>query len=295
MARLPSLNAVRCFAAAARLESFTAAARELHVTQGAVSRMVQALEQELGVQLFTRNGRFIALTPSGRAYCQEVTEALDKIAGASDRLRQTSAVETLVVTASAGFATRWLVPRLPQFQREHPSIQVALMANETHEPGGAAQAHVRVRYGTPPWPATDATRLPIDATLAVVCSPQWLEKTTLRGPQDLIGQPLLAYTGETRDLWGEYFEHFGLSEPSLGQVPRFYQLLMLTQAAVSGLGLALVPLFLIEPELQSGRLVQALDQTFLPRRAYYITHPKGADRDQKVRLFKAWLLSESAG
>lgn len=293
MTRLPSLHAVRCFAVAARLESFTAAARELHVTQGAVSRMVQSLEEELGVQLFTRNGRFISLTPTGRAYCQEVSEALDQIRAASQRVRQTSAIEMLVVMASAGFATRWLVPRLQQFQRQHPTIQVALMSNEAQEPGMVTQGHLKVRYGTPPWPEMEATRLPIDATLAVVCSPQWRESNVLRGPEDLVGQPLLAYTGETRDLWREYFQHFGLAPPNLGQVPRFYQLLMLTQAAVSGLGLALVPLFLIEPELQSGRLVQAIDETFLPKRAYYVTHPKGADLDQKVRLFKEWLMAMS--
>lgn len=294
MDRLPSLNAVRCFAVAARLESFTAAAQELHVTQGAVSKMVQSLEEELGVQLFTRNGRFIALTACGKSYAREVNEALEQIRSASRRVKTSSSVEPLVVMASAGFATRWLVPRLPQFQRQHPAIQVALMANEAHDSDSIGPGQVKIRYGTPPWPGCEATHLPIDATLAVVCSPKLHASRELRGPQDLIGQPLLAYTGETRDLWGEYFQQFGLALPDLGQVPRFYQLLMLIEAAVSGLGFALVPLFLIEPELSSGRLVQAVTQTLKPERAYHVTHAKGADLDSKVRLFKSWLMSMSA-
>lgn len=291
--RLPSLNAVRCFEAAARLQSFTLAAQELHVTQGAVSRMVQVLEQDLGVQLFARNGRFIALTSVGQAYHRDVSEALGRIRAASNLTRRAREGEALSVVVSSAFATRWLVPRLPLFQKRHPSVQVAILATERDDNTGGNPAQVRIRYGTGPWPGCVASRLPVAETLGVVCSPMLRTHSTLQHPQDLVGRPLLAYTGESRNHWPEYFETFGLAAPDLGQVPRFHQLLMLAEAAVSGLGFALVPLSLFEQELRSGRLVQALEQTISSKRGYFVSHPKGADADSRVFAFKEWLMSEA--
>lgn len=291
MDRFPSLNAVRCFAAAARLRSFTAAARELNVTQGAVSRMVQTLEHDLGVQLFTRNGRFINLTPVGEHYHQEVSAALNRIGAASSLVRRSAGGEALSLIANAGFATRWLVPRLPDFQRRHPDIHVDILASEADEQAFRSKAHLTIRYGAGPWAGCVTTRMPLASVLGVVCAPALHTPKTMHGPAGLIGQPLLAYTGASRDPWGDFFEHFGLPAPDLGLAPRFYQLLMLSEAAIAGLGFALVPLFLLEPELRSGRLVQAIPQTFDPDRGYYITHDPGADHDRKVKVFKKWLLN----
>lgn len=293
MDRPPSLNAVRYFAAAARLQSFTAAARELNVTQGAISRMVQSLELDLGVQLFTRNGRFIALTQAGQMYHQEVGEALNRIGAASNLVRRSMGGEALSLIVNAGFATRWLVPRLPEFQRSHPNIHVNILAGEADEHAYISQTHLTIRYGVAPWPGCVATRLPVGGLLGVVCSPELQAPGTLHQPEDLIGRPLLAYTGASRDLWRDYFAHFGLSLPDLGHAPRFYQLLMLAEAAVSGLGFALVPMFLFEPELRSGRLIQAIPQTFKYEGSYFITHQKGADSDRNAQIFKTWLLAKT--
>lgn len=293
MDRLPSLNAVRYFAAAARLQSFTAAASELNVTQGAISRMVQSLEQDLGVQLFTRNGRFISLTPAGQTYHHEVSEALNRIGAASNLVRRSTGGEALSLIVNAGFATRWLVPRLQEFQRKHPDIHVDILGSEADEHTYGSQAQLIIRYGTEAWSGGVATRLPLGSLLGVVCSPALQAQGTLHHPEDLIGRPLLSYTGASRDLWGDYFEHFGLTLPNLGQTPRFYQLLMLAEAAVSGLGFALVPMFLFEPELRSGRLIQAIPETFKSERGYFITHQKGADHDRKVKIFKKWLIAEA--
>lgn len=292
MDRLPSLTAVRYFAVAARLLSFTAAARELNVTQGAVSRMVQALEQELGTPLFARNGRFITLTPAGEQYSAAVSAALRAIEAASNAVRQTTANEPLSLVVTTGFATRWLVSRLAEFASLHPDIHVNILGNDPDDAGYGGRAHMVIRYGVPPWSGSVATRLPLGA-LGVVCAPQLVALAPLTGPQDLVGRPLLTHTAGELDLWHEYFAHFGLDVPDLGQAPRFNQLLMLAEAAISGLGFALVPLFLYEAELKSGRLVQAIPQVLDASRGYFITHVQGADNDRKLQLFKKWLVSRA--
>lgn len=290
MERLPSLNAVRYFEATARHQSFTAAAQALNVTPGAVSRMVQALEEELGAPLFTRNGRFIALTPAGALYHKEVSAALSRIGTASQRVRDSTRGEALSLIVNAGFATRWLVQRLADFQRLHPQIHVDILGGEADEKVYGDQAQMAVRYGVPPWPGNVATRLPIGAVLGVVCSPALAAASgPVRDAKDLISKPLLAYASGKRDPWQDYFAHLGMPPPNLGSSRRFAQLLMVVEAATSGLGFALVPLVLVEADLASGRLVQAMAQTLESERGYYITHAKHADSDSKVMLFKKWL------
>jgi LysR family transcriptional regulator, glycine cleavage system transcriptional activator len=292
MDRLPSLNAVRYFSVAARLQSFTAAARELNVTQGAVSRMVQSLEQELGTPLFVRNGRFIALTPTGEKYYGGVSAALRAIEAASNAARQSGTNDPLSLVVTTGFATRWLVSRLSDFNRLHSDIHVNILGNDPDDAGYGHRAQMIIRYGSPPWSGCVATRLPL-GVLGVVCAPELVTLKPLNGPEDLIGRTLLTHTAEERDLWREYLAHFGLEVPDLGHAPRFNQLLMLAEAAVSGLGFALVPLFLYEAELKSGRLVQAIPQVLDASRGYFITHVQGADNDRKLQLFKKWLVSRA--
>lgn len=293
MGRLPSLKAVHYFEVAARHQSFTAAAQELHVTQSAVSRMVQSLEEELQLPLFSRNGRFIALTPAGQAYHHEVGAALERIAQASQRLHSQGERQALNVAATQAFAARWLVPRLAQFQRLHPNIHVNIISNAA-DGAPSDEPTLWIRYGTAPWPGVTATRLPIAASLGVVCAPELLARDgPLQRPQDVLDKPLLAYTGSTLDLWQDFFEHFELPPSTLAQSRRFQQLLTLAQAALSGLGYALVPLFLMEPELASGRLVLALPQTFESRRQHYLVHAQGAQHDKKVQLFKRWILGQA--
>lgn len=289
MDRPPSLNAVRYFSVAARLRSFTAAARELNVTQGAVSRMVQSLEHDLGVALFSRNGRFIALTPAGESYHASVSTALDAIAAASNAVRRSSSHDPLSLVVTTGFATRWLVSRLSEFASLHPDIQVNILGNDPEDTSYGPRAHMVIRYGSPPWRGGVATRLPL-GTLGVVCAPELVSMAPLTGPADLVGRPLLSHTAGELDLWHEFFAHFGLDVPDMGQAPRFNQLLMLAEAAISGLGFALIPLFLYEAELRSGRLVRAIPQVTESSRGYYITHVRGAESDRKIRIFKAWLM-----
>ena len=291
--RLPSLRAVQYFASAARLQSFTAAGEELHVTQAAVSRMIQSLEQDLGVQLFDRRGRWIRLTDAGQAYHQKVSEGLALIASASNQLRKGRGSGTLTLVVNRGFATLWLVRHLADFQRLHPKVQITLLDEEAGAQSRADPAAIMIRFGYPPWPGEAATRLPVGPLIGAVCAPALLGGRKLRDPKALSRLPMLAYAGGRYDRWGEFFKHFGLPPPDLERSTRFFQLLALREAALSGLGVALVPLFLFDEELASGRLVKAVAQTMASRDGYYLTHAKGADSEDKVRSFKRWLLGRT--
>ena len=290
--RLPSLNAVRSFAAAGRLLSFTAAAQELNVTQGAVSRMVQALETELGVQLFERHGRSISLTAAGAAYHREISDALARIATASRSVRGYERAGVLSLSVLPTLAMRWLVPRLQAFQRAHPDIQVDLAAGDGPVDFAADRIDMAIRHGAPPWPGATAARM-MTEDVGVVCAPDLPGARGLAGPADLVGRPLLQHTTRP-DGWRRYFEHFGLTAPDLAQVPGFEHLFMLAEAAASGMGMALMPLFLVRTELAAGRLIQPIAEILRPEQAYYILHRPGAERARKVRIFKTWLLRQAA-
>ncbi len=291
--RLPSLTAVRSFAVAGRLLSFTAAAAELNVTQGAVSRMVRALEAELGVELVRRAGRGLALTAAGAAYLGEVTAALDRIAAATRSVRGLDAPGALAISVLPTFAMRWLVPRLPAFRRLHPDIAVEVAAGDGPVDLAGGPVDIAIRHGAPPWPGAVAAAL-MSEEIGVVCAPQLLRLDPVRQPTDLIGRPLLQHTTRPSG-WPAFFAALGLPPPDLARAPGFEHLFMIAEAAAAGMGFALVPLFLVEAELASGRLVRALPTTLRPAQGYYVLHRPGADRIRKVRIFKAWLMRQARG
>jgi LysR family glycine cleavage system transcriptional activator len=216
---LPSLNAVRSFDAAARHLSFTLAARELCVTQGAVSRMVQALEDELGVALFLRMGRNLALTAAGTAYHPHIQGALDRIAAATRSVRQMDGGGVLSVSVLPTFAMRWLVPRLARFQQRHPDILVDITTNERLVNFSTESVDIGVRYGLGHWPDTEAT-LFLHEDVGVFCAPTLLQHgPPLRSPADLAAHRLLQH--RTRPgAWGHYFAACKLPPPGPKPVTR---------------------------------------------------------------------------
>jgi LysR family transcriptional regulator, glycine cleavage system transcriptional activator len=290
--RLPSLHAVRGFVAAGKHLSFTAAARELNVTQGAVSRLVQSLEADLGVILFERTGRTIALTATGAAYHVQVGEALERIAEASRLARRSEERGVLAVSVLPTLALRWLVPRLSAFQHDHPEILVDLTAGDGPVDLGAARIDLAIRFGTPPWPGAEAVRL-MGEEIGVVAAPELLARRPLRAPSDLLMHQLLHH--KTRPSgWHRFFRSVGLAEPTLGPAPSFEHFFMLAEAAAAGMGVALMPLFLIEGELASGRLIQALPETLSSGdEGYHLLFRPNADRAPKLGRFKSWLLSQA--
>lgn len=290
--RLPSLNAVRSFDAAARHLSFTLAARELCVTQGAVSRMVQALESELGVALFHRIGRNLELTPAGAAYHPHILEALDRIAVATRSVKRMDGGGVLCISVLPTFAMRWLVPRLAGFQRRHPDILIDITTNERLVNFSAEPIDIGIRYGLGQWTNTEAT-LFMPEDVAVFCSPALLQcGPPLRSPADLVAHRLLQHTTRA-GAWQRYFTTCGLPPPDISQSPGFEHFFMVIEAAAAGMGVALLPLFLAMDEVASGRLVRPFDQTLRNEQAYYIVHAPSAGRMRKIRLVKEWLLAEA--
>lgn len=292
MKRLPSLTAVRYFEVSGRLQSFTAAAAELHVTQGAVSRMIQTLEEQLEVRLFERNGRWIALTPAGKTYHKQITAGLNQIAEASQRLTESAGKSTLTLSVNAAFGTLWLVPNMGDFRARHPDIQVDVLAEEQKDMNDAAGVQAVIRYGPPPWPGYDSMVLLGHTEVGVVCSPHLKQLAKVKKPADLLTRPLLRFSSvQGNDPWEDYLEHYGLKMPDLGKSPRFLQVLMMREAAIAGLGFALVPLFLFRQDLREGRLVQAIPHTDQSRHGYHFLQRKGEDLDPKVKTFRKWLVA----
>lgn len=289
--RLPSLNAVRSFEAAARHLSFTLAARELSVTQGAVSRMVQALETELGLALFRRIGRTLELTSAGAAYLPHISAALESIAAATRSIRRLESGGVLRVTVLPTFAMRWLVPRLHSFQNQHPDILIDIITHENPPDFEVSSVDIGVFYGLGQWPHTDATFF-MSEDIAVYCSPTLLKHgPDLNAPKDLGAYRLLQHTTRA-DAWHDYFKALGLQPPDMSRSPGFEHFFMLIEAAAAGMGIALLPKYLALEELDSGRLVCPYDVSLRSERAYYITHAKGAGCNRNVNLFKTWLLAQ---
>lgn len=289
---LPPLNALRAFEAAARHASFTRAAGELHVTQGAVSRHVKNLEDRLGVQLFVRGPQGLVLTPAGSAYLPAVSEAFDRLATATAALRGPGASRVLTVSVSPNFASKWLVHRLGDFAREHPDIDLRIAAGtEEVDFARAPDVDVGVRHGEGGWSGVDAVRL-IGEEVYPVLSPALLAKgPPLDTPEDLRHYTLL------RDLssngWPAWLAMVGARGVDGEKGPYFNFTSMALDAAVAGQGVALARRALATHDLLTGRLVRPFPQTLTSPRGYYVVCLPGRAGESKIVRFRAWLLSEA--
>jgi LysR family transcriptional regulator, glycine cleavage system transcriptional activator len=290
--RLPALNALKAFEAAARHESFTRAAEELCVTQGAVSHQVKALESELGLKLFNRERQRLVITQSGRAYLEVVRDAFDRIALGTERLVQRQSSAVLTVSTSPDFAAKWLVHRLGRFAEAHPRIDLRISATLHQVDFVREDVDLAVRHGDGSWPGLDAMRLSPEQ-LFVVCSPKLLAgRRRLGKPADLLKFSLLHLEGS--DAWARWFEAAGVegAKPSYG--PVLNRASMLIDAAVDGQGIALARTTLAAWDLINRRLVRPFSATVRLSTAYWIVCPKAASRLPKIRAFRDWLLAEAA-
>lgn len=294
--RLPSLKAIRCFEVAARHGSFTLAAAELHVTQGAVSRLIQSLEEDLGTPLFDRQGRTLRLTATGEAYAQQVRGALEQIAAASRAVRRTHDSGLVRVNVLPTFALRWLVPRLHRFRARSPDILVDVTSSEAVIDFRTDPVDVAVRNGLAPWPTATAHRL-MEEDVGLFCAPALAAALPLTGgPEDLptlLAQPLL-YHSTRPDGWAEFCAATGQPTPDLTHAPAFEHFFMIIEAAAAGMGIGLLPLFLARAEVSAGRLVQPVPHTARRTKAYYLLHAPGAGHSGPVRAFCDWLREEVA-
>jgi DNA-binding transcriptional LysR family regulator len=289
---MPSTSALVAFEAVARVGSFSAAAQLLHLTQGAVSRQISALEGQLGVLLFERNSRGVDLTANGAEYAAGIREALGIIRASSLDVMHKLHGRILNLAVTPTFGTRWLMPRIGGFIAAHKEVTLNFATRGgpidfERERIDAAIIHVE----TPNWPGTQCTQL-ITESLGPVCSPVFLKRNPITGPRDLLKLPLL-HLAARETAWDDWFGSLGLESPG-GRAMQFELLSTAAQACTADLGIALLPLFLFEAELRSGELVLVHDHIIPSPSAYYLAIPKSKLSNVPVTAFKAWLLDEAA-
>ena len=290
--RLPQLNALKAFEAAARHESFTRAAEELFVTQGAVSHQVKALETELGVKLFNRERQRLVITEAGRNYLAVVRDAFDRIALGTERLLQQQSAGALTVSTSPDFAAKWLVHRLGHFAESHPEIDLRVSATLHHVDFAREEVDLAVRHGEGNWPGLDTVRLSSEQLFAV-CSPKLLTgRRRLTRPSDILKYPLIHMDG--RADWSKWLQAAGLEDAEVIHGPTMNRASMVIDAAIDGQGIALARTTLSAWDLINGRLVRPFPETLRLSKTYWIVCPKATAALPKIVTFRDWLLAEAS-
>ncbi|MEN3147660.1 LysR family transcriptional regulator [Neorhizobium sp. IRAMC:178] len=286
---LPSTSALAAFDSVARLGSFSGAAEELSLTQGAISRQVSGLEEQLGIQLFDRTSRGVSLTSAGAEYAKVVASALSQIRSASLQVMTKRHSDQLNLAILPTFGTRWLMPRIPQFVARHPEITLNFATRIGVFDFDRDGIDMAIHIGQPDWSGAECTFL-MDEMVAPVCSPAFLASHPIRKGEDLMRLPLL-HMASRPGAWNHWFESLGVSgTPSQGM--RFEQFGSVAQACIASLGVALMPLFLIDSELATGQIVEAFPHQVTSPSAYYAVAPVSKRDFRPVVAFRAWLLEE---
>lgn len=283
---LPPLNALRAFEAAARLQSMTLASKELHVTHGAISKQIRILEEYLGFALFVRLHKKVGLTDEAQRYLPHVQAALRTLSSATgDLRRQSTRPQTLAINVLPSLTINWLIPRMEQFKSLHPHLYVDLSIGDFAVDFNQGRYDIAIRSSTVIPKGVNYIKL-MDEDLCLVCAPSLAPK--LKTIADINHVTLLKHTTRP-ELWDYWAKKVGLvltQEQTFG-VEHFY---MLSQAAASGMGAALIPRFFIEEQLSNGSLVIPFDAPFISPYAYYLLTPKSPSLPLKVQAFIDWLL-----
>ena len=289
---LPPLNALRSFDAAARHQSFTRAAEELCVTQGAVSHQVKALEIQLGLQLFKRARNGLLITDAGRDYLAVVRDVFDRLELATDSLLQRQRSGTITVSTSPDFAAKWLVSRLGRFAEAYPEIDLKLAALMHRVDFAREDVDLAIRHGDGQWPELDAVNLTAEE-LFPVCSPSLMtSRGGLHNPEDVLRFSLL-HLDDRRD-WGRWLEAAGAPGERPLQGPILNHASMLIDAAIEGQGVALARTMLAASDLTAGRLVRPFQAAIPLRNTYWIVCPKATRALPKIAALRDWLFEEVA-
>jgi LysR family transcriptional regulator, glycine cleavage system transcriptional activator len=308
--RLPPLNALRAFEAAARHLSFKKAAHELHVTPGAVSHQVKLLEHHLGVALFRRLTRALELTNEAHALLPKVQEGLASLAEAVERVRLVDQSRALTVIAPPNFAARWLVPRLARFTSQHPDLDLHIASRPTMIDGRDDSSVTpvydarndaplaMVRFGDGRYPGSRVDEV-FSAVYVPVCSPKLLRgEHGLRKPADLRHHTLLhddtVVEEGARPSWSDWLESVGVKDVDATRGPHFSDASLSLEAALEGMGVALAMKPLLGSEIEAGRLVVPFNITAPAIYSYYLVTPESSPRGSSVADFREWLLAEAA-
>jgi LysR family transcriptional regulator, glycine cleavage system transcriptional activator len=295
---LPQLGFIQGFEAAARNLSFTRAAEELFITQSAVSRQIKALEDHLGIALFERRQRALALTESGHALYRVATDVLERLQAAADQLRAAGRVRQLSLTTTTGFASLWLIPRLQRFTGLHPDIDVRISATTEVLNLERSLVDLAIRYCRPEAVPEGAVRLFGEEVIAVCGATLARDRARpLKRPQDLRHHVLLHfdYAGAMPALldWGTWLTALGIGDLKPAGALHFSQYEQMIQAAISGQGIALGRQPLVNDLLASGALVAPFRKTVVASRAYFVVESEHAAAKPHVRQFAAWLVEEA--
>ena len=289
--KIPSTAALIAFEASARHESFTRAAEELSLTQGAVCRQIGTLEQFLGVALFRRSRRGVKLTEAGLAYSRRVAAQLDAVERDTLAVMGQQGNQAVELALVPTFGTQWLLPRLKAFQQLHPEVTVHL-TNRTRPFLFADTAFdAAIYFGDANWSGTQSHYLMPENSLPV-CSPQLLDGRAGLSAAQIAGLPLLQQT--TRPYaWRQWFGSLGMNVAGDLGGPRYELFSMLAQAAEHAMGVALIPPFLIQRELAEGRLVIAREHACVSDKAYYLMIPERKVESAALIAFRDWLLGQA--
>ncbi|MFC3616534.1 LysR family transcriptional regulator [Lutimaribacter marinistellae] len=288
---LPSISALSALEALDRLGSASAVAEEMALTQSAVSRQLQGLERQLGVELVKRDRKRLSLTQAGQDYVVQIRTALSQIATASLSLQVAPLGGTLNLAILPTFGMRWLMPRLPEFTRLHPDVTINMSTRLRPFSFASEPFDAAIHFGTPDWPGTEALLLRTEKVLPV-CAPGLLPHGAPRNPADLLKLPLLHI--QTRPTaWADWFAAMKVTTRAPLPGMMHDQFSTITQAALHGLGLALMPDYLVEQDLATGRLVAAHPDAVEARGAYYLVWPQTRSADETLRLFRHWLASQA--
>ena len=285
---LPSMPSLLALEAVDRTGSASAAASELNLTQGAVSRQLQVLEGQLGLALIIRDKHRLRLTPAAQDYCREIRRALQSLSQASLTLRANPNGGALNLAILPAFGMHWLAPRLARFAAQHPEVTVNLSTRL--KPFDFATTHfdAAIHYGRQDWPGVDYLPL-MEEDLLAVAAPGFL-KSPMISANDILSYPLLQLESRTGD-WGRWLTHHGQA----GHRPAamlFDQFATMTQGAIHGLGLALLPLFLIERDLAERRLIPVFGGPIKSLGSYYLVWPKTLAPRGPLTSFRRWLATD---
>ena len=307
--RLPPLNALRAFEAAARHLSFKKAAKELHVTAGAVSHQVKLLEEHLGMPLFRRLTRALELTPEALAMLPKVREGLEALGAAVELVRAREEACALTVMAPPNFAARWLIPRLARFTDDNPNLELHVASRQSMV-DGAANGHVpldeapgdtplvMVRFGDGRYPGLHVDEV-FSAVYVAVCSPKLMKGPhALRKPADLRHHTLIhddTVTEEgARPDWSDFLKVLGVPDIDATRGPRFSDASLAVEAAIEGMGVTLAMKPLVSNEIEARRLAIPFDVTAPTSYSYYLVTPETQAENRSVAAFRDWLMAEAA-
>lgn len=289
---IPSLHALLIFECAARYSNFSRAAVELNLSQGAISHQIRGLEEYLGFPLFNRIRQRVSLTEQGQRYMMDVRKILSELAETTHRVRALAGAPTVTLAVVPTFSTFWLMPRMPSFLERHPDLTIIFRTRLVSFDFRGEGIDAAIHNGEPTWAGAAADYLMSEEILPV-CSPRFRREQGIERPQDLSRVRLL-HLSTRFSAWNDWFARAGLPDKQASQIRglAFDQYGIMARAAASGAGVALLPRFLVETEVELGELEVVFPEVQAAKHSYYLAYPAGAPLSPMLATFRNWLLDE---